>query len=153
MKIGTLCYLQNNNSTLMLYRNKKENDIHKNKWNGLGGKLESGESPEECIVREVNEESGYDINNPTLRGIMTFPKFDMVNDWIVFLYTCSEFSGNIIDSNEGELEWVKDENLLDLNLWEGDKIFMKWINEKPFFSAKFIYKNRKLDDYSVIFYE
>jgi|TARA_B100000315_G_scaffold183625_1_gene172537 8-oxo-dGTP diphosphatase len=153
MKIGTLCYLQNNNSTLMLYRNKKENDIHKNKWNGLGGKLESGESPEECIVREVNEESGYDINNPTLRGIMTFPKFDMVNDWIVFLYTCSEFSGNIIDSNEGELEWIKDENLLDLNLWEGDKIFMKWINEKPFFSAKFIYKNRKLDDYSVIFYE
>ena len=153
MKIGTLCYLQNNNSTLMLYRNKKENDIHENKWNGLGGKLESGESPEECIVREVNEESGYDINNPTLRGIMTFPKFDMVNDWIVFLYTCSEFSGNIIDSNEGELEWIKDENLLDLNLWEGDKIFMKWINEKPFFSAKFIYKNRKLDDYSVIFYE
>ena len=153
MKIGTLCYLQNNNSTLMLYRNKKENDIHKNKWNGLGGKLESGESPEECIIREVKEESGYDINNPTLRGIMTFPKFDMVNDWIVFLYTCSEFSGNIIDSNEGELEWIKDENLLDLNLWEGDKIFMKWINEKPFFSAKFIYKNRKLDDYSVIFYE
>jgi len=153
MKIGTLCYLQNNNSTLMLYRNKKENDIHENKWNGLGGKLESGESPEECIIREVKEESGYDINNPTLRGIMTFPKFDMVNDWIVFLYTCSEFSGNIIDSNEGELEWIKDENLLDLNLWEGDKIFMKWINEKPFFSAKFIYKNRKLDDYSVIFYE
>ena len=137
----------------MLYRNKKENDMHENKWNGLGGKLESGESPEECIVREVNEESGYDINNPVLRGVMTFPKFDMINDWIVFVYTCSDFSGKIIDSNEGELEWIKDENLLDLNLWEGDKIFMKWINEKPFFSAKFIYKNRKLDDYSVIFYE
>ena len=152
MKISTLCYLQKNGSTLMLHRNKKENDMHKNKWNGLGGKLESGESPEDCIIREVKEESGLIIKNPLLKGVITFPNFDLIDDWIVFIFICTEFNGNIIDSNEGTLQWIENEKLEDLNLWEGDKIFLDWINNRPFFSAKFIYENRKFKEYSVKFY-
>tara|TARA_Y100000591_G_C21795645_1_gene679184 strand:- start:479 stop:937 length:459 start_codon:yes stop_codon:yes gene_type:complete len=152
MKLGTLCYLTDGNSTLMLHRVKKKNDIHKNKWNGLGGKLNSGETPEECVVREIKEESGLDIKNPNLKGILTFPKFDNINDWIVFLYTCNEYSGELIDCDEGTLKWIKNSELMKLNLWEGDKIFMKWLDNKPFFSGKFIYKNGILVKHNVVFY-
>ena len=152
MKIATLCYINNGHKTLMLHRVKKKNDIHEGKWNGLGGKLESGESPEECVIREVYEESGLIIKNPTLRGIMTFPKFDDINDWLVFLYTASDFSGNLIESNEGVLKWINNNKILDLNIWEGDKIYLEWLNQDKFFSSKFIYKKRCLKDYSVIFY-
>ena len=136
MKISTLCYIKKNNQTLMLHRIKKKNDIHKNKWNGLGGKLIEGESPEECVKREVLEESGLIIKSPNLHGIITFPKFDE----------------NLIECNEGKLNWVSDDQLLSLNLWEGDKIFIPWLSQEKFFSAKFIYKKKKLADYSVIFY-
>ena len=152
MKIGTLCYIYNDRQTLMLHRIKKENDIHEGKWNGLGGKLESGESPDECVIREVYEESGLTINNPTLRGIMTFPKFDDINDWLVFLYTANDFNGNLIKSNEGVLKWIDNNEILNLNLWEGDKIFLDWLNQDKFFAAKFVYKKKILKDYSVIFY-
>ena len=94
MKISTLCYIKKNNQTLMLHRIKKKNDIHKNKWNGLGGKLIEGESPEECVKREVLEESGLIIESPNLHGIITFPKFDEIDDWIVFVYTAKNFEGN-----------------------------------------------------------
>jgi len=153
MIIATLCYINDGKKTLMLHRIKKANDIHKGKWNGLGGKLEQGESPEECVIREVNEESGLIITNPKLRGIITFPKFDSVNDWLVFIYTVKKFKGNIKESKEGVLNWVKNKNLMDLNLWEGDKIFLKWLNKDKFFSAKFIYENKRLLDYKVVFYE
>ena len=100
----------------MLHRIKKENDIHQDKWNGLGGKLIAGESPEECVKREVLEESGLNIENPKLHGVITFPKFDGIDDWIVFVYTSSDFYGTLIDSNEGYLEWVDNDKLFDLNL-------------------------------------
>jgi 8-oxo-dGTP diphosphatase len=152
MKISTLCYIKQNNQTLMLHRIKKENDIHKNKWNGLGGKLEPGESPEECVKREVFEESGLIIESPNLHGVITFPKFDGIDDWIVFVYTANNFDGNLIECDEGKLDWVSDDQLLNLNLWEGDKIFIPWLTQNKFFSAKFIYEKKKLINYDVIFY-
>ena len=136
----------------MLHRIKKENDIHKNKWNGLGGKLEPGESPEECVKREVFEESGLIIESPNLHGVITFPKFDGIDDWIVFVYTANNFEGNLIECDEGKLDWVSDDQLLNLNLWEGDKIFIPWLTQNKFFSAKFIYEKKKLINYDVIFY-
>ena len=87
MKVSTLCYINNKSKTLMLHRVKKKNDMHKDKWNGLGGKLIDQESPEECVKREVWEESGLTIKNPNLKGVITFPKFDGIDDWLVFVYT------------------------------------------------------------------
>ena len=136
----------------MLHRIKKKNDIHKNKWNGLGGKLERGESPEECVKREVFEESGLIIESPNLHGVITFPKFDGIDDWIVFVYTANNFEGNLIECDEGKLDWVSDDQLFNLNLWEGDKIFIPWLTQDKFFSAKFIYEKKKLINYDVIFY-
>ncbi len=152
MKIGTLCYVKKDGKTLMLHRIKKEDDIHKGKWNGLGGKLENGESPEECVVREVKEESGLGIKNPILKGILTFPAFDGIEDWYVFVFVAVEFEGNLIDSPEGRLEWVDDDKLSELNLWEGDKIFLEWLKKDRCFSGKFIYKEGKLVSYDVYFY-
>ena len=128
MKIGTLCYITNNEETLMLHRIKKENDMHKNKWNGLGGKLIPGETPEECIIREVKEESGLDIKAPLLKGIITFPKFDDIDDWLVFVYTCNKFSGSLIECDEGELQWIPNQKLS--NFIKFRKILVEYI---PFF--------------------
>ena len=154
MKLATLCYVKDkiNDSTLMLHRIKKENDVHEGKWNGLGGKFELEESPEECVIREIKEESGLTITNPKLKGFITFPMFDGKEDWYVFLFVAEKFSGSLIDSNEGRLEWVKNSELLKLNLWDGDKIFIPWLAGEKFFSAKFTYTNKKLVDYTVDFY-
>jgi len=152
MILATLCYIRKDGKTLMLLRNKKENDIHEGKWNGLGGKFEAGESPEDCVIREVKEESGLKIKAPKLHGVISFPKFDGKNDWYTFIYSAKEYEGEIIDSREGELYWIDDDKVLNLNLWEGDKIFLKWIYEDKFFSAKFIYVDGKLQDYVVSFY-
>lgn len=135
----------------MVHRNKKVNDIHEGKWNGLGGKFEAGETPEECVVREVYEESGLSIENPKLCGLLLFPDFKG-NDWYVFVYTANEFRGELIDSPEGRLEWIPDTQLLDLNLWESDHIFMPWIREGKFFSAKFNYDGDTMRDYEVAFH-
>jgi len=138
----------------MLHRVKKENDIHKGKWNGLGGKLDQGETPEECAIREVKEECGLTVRNPQLKGIITFPLFDLQNeDWYVFVFVFDEFEGELIDSVEGTLEWIDDDKLLELNLWEGDYKFLKWIQQNKFFSAKFVYENKKLVDHHVTFHE
>jgi len=154
MKLATLCYVKDlqNNQTLMLYRNKKENDYHKGKWNGLGGKLEPGETPEECAIRELKEESGFTVKNPNLRGLITFPNFDGVDDWYVFIFTITDYTGKLIDSPEGRLEWIPNDKLTSLNLWDGDKIFLEWLNQDKFFSAKFNYENGKFADYVVTFY-
>jgi 8-oxo-dGTP diphosphatase len=151
MILATLCYIKRDGCTLMVYRDKKVNDIHEGKWNGLGGKFEAGETPEECVVREVLEESGLSIQHPKLCGLLMFPKFKG-NDWYVFVFTANEFSGELIDSPEGRLEWIPDEKILDLNLWESDHIFMTWIKEGKFFSAKFEYEGNQMRRYNAVFH-
>ena len=151
MLLATLCYVKHNSQTLMVYRNKKPNDIHRGKWNGLGGKFESGESPEECVTREALEESGLQIHNPKLHGLLMFPNFKG-DDWYVFAFTVCEFNGELIDSPEGKLEWIPDEKLTSLNLWESDQIFFPWLEKNAFFSAKFIYRGDVMQDYEVNFY-
>lgn len=154
MKLATLCYVidKNSNSTLMIHRVKKQNDYHEGKWNGLGGKFELGESPEECAIREIEEESGLKVKSVIMKGFITFPMFDGKEDWYVFLFTANEFSGNLIDSNEGNLAWIKNEKLTELNLWDGDKIFIPWLFQDGFFSAKFKYKDGKYLSHTVSFY-
>ncbi|MCA9497241.1 MAG: 8-oxo-dGTP diphosphatase [Nanoarchaeota archaeon] len=150
MKLATLCYIKKDNKTLMLHRIKKEQDIHEGKWNGLGGKLELGESPHECAIREIKEECGLDVINLNLKGILTFPNFTKNDDWYVYVYTINEFTGELIKNcNEGNLEWVEDEKLLDLNLWEGDKIFLPLMEKSSFFVGKLIYENKKLISWKI----
>ena len=152
MKLATLCYVRSAGKTLMLLRNKKENDIHTGKWNGLGGKLNPAESPEECVIREVYEESGLKIIDPDLRGVLTFPEFSNGEDWYVFVYTADRFKGSLIESNEGQLEWIDDKTLLSLNLWEGDIHFLRALKAGVFFSGKFSYKNKVLEQYQMVMY-
>ena len=152
MKLATLCYIQKDGKTLMLYRNKKENDYHEGKWNGLGGKFEPGESPEDCAIREIKEEAGLIVKSLKLKGFITFPMFDGKDDWYVFIFVIDKFEGSLIDSPEGKLEWIPDNELEKLNLWEGDQIFIPWLFQEKFFSAKFNYENGKFIDYQVEFY-
>jgi len=152
MKITTLCYIKRSGKTLMLHRVRKPNDIHEGKWNGLGGHIESGETPEECVVREVYEESGLTLRTPRLRGILTFPLFDGIEDEYTFLYTANEFEGELIESPEGILEWIDDSKVLDLNLWEGDELFLKWLEDGRLFSGKLTYKDGSLVSHNVVFY-
>lgn len=151
MILATLCYIKRHGHTLMVHRNKKPNDMHEGKWNGLGGKFEPGESPEECVVREVREESGLEIRNPRLHGLLMFPDFKG-DDWYVFVFTANEFNGELIDSPEGRLEWIPDEELTSLNLWESDQIFFPWLEREEFFSAKFIYQGDDMQSYEVSFH-
>ena len=150
--VATLCYVKFNGKTLMMHRNKKQGDVHKGKWNGLGGKLEPGESPDECVVREIREESGLSIRDPRLRGVLTFPEFKPGEDWLVFIYTASRFDGDLGSCAEGELEWVEDAKLMKLPLWEGDHIFLPWLDRDRFFSGKFTYLDGRLARHEVSFY-
>ena len=154
MKLATLCYVQDKktNSTLMIHRVKKENDYHHGKWNGLGGKFEFGESTEECALREVKEESGLNAKSITMKGFITFPIFDGIEDWHVFLFVINDYDGELIDSNEGNLEWIPNEKLTEINLWDGDKIFIPWLFEDKFFSAKFVYIDGRYISHTVHFY-
>ena len=154
LKLATLCYIKKDGKTLMLHRTKKENDMHEGKWVGVGGKIEKGESPEECAVREVFEETGLKAEELKLRGLLTFPDFNSSEDWYGYLYVVEKFSGELIESPEGDLKWVEDSKLFDLDMWEGDELFMRWMLEDRMFSAKFIYdENERMKDYSVTFYE
>lgn len=152
MKLATLCYLRRGGKTLMLHRIKKSGDIHAGKWNGLGGKIESGETPEECVIREVREESGLTIVSPRLHGFLTFPSFAQEEDWYAFVFTARHFSGTLVDSTEGDLRWVDDQELFSLNLWEGDLIFLPWLEGDRFFSGKFVYWEGKLISHDVVFH-
>lgn len=154
MKLATLCYVMDkkNNKTLMIHRTKKKNDYHAGKWNGLGGKFNPGESPEDCVIREVKEESGLILKSPKMHGFITFPNFDGEHDWYVFIFTADLFDGKIIESNEGHLVWIPNEELTSLNLWDGDKIFLEWLFQDKFFSAKFKYEGKKFKNHTVFFY-
>jgi len=149
---AVLCYIRKKGKTLMLFRNKKENDIHQGKYNGLGGKFEAGESPQDCVRREVFEESGLRIFKPQMKGVLSFPSFDGENDWLVFVFTADKFKGKQKKCDEGELVWVKNEDLLSLNLWEGDYIFLKYLDFSGFFSGYFKYKNKKLVSWKIDLY-
>ena len=151
-KLATLCYIREGEKTLMLHRNKKADDMHEGKWNGLGGKVEGGESPEACAIREVMEESGLLVSKPQLKGFITFPNFDGQNDWYVHVYCFDEFSGELIDSPEGHLQWIDNADLKDIPLWDGDRIFMDWLDQPGIFSAVFIYESGKLLNWNVTWY-
>ena len=121
MKFSTLWYVKKDGKTLMMHRVKKEQDMHEWKWNWLWWKIEEGESPEECMIREIKEESWLDVKNPKLRSVMTFPNFAKNETWHVFLYVIDEVEWELIESNEGNLEWIDDDKVLDLNLWKAIK--------------------------------
>lgn len=148
--LTTLCYIEKDDCYLMLHRIKKQNDINKDKWIGVGGHFEDFESPEECLLREVKEETGLTLNSYQFRGIVTFvSKEDRKNDIFEYmcLYTSNDFSGDLIDCDEGQLEWVKKSELKNLNFWEGDYVFLDLIEKKtPFFSLKLVYNNGKLTE-------
>lgn len=152
MILATLCYVKRDGHTLMIHRNKRPNDIHEGKWNGLGGKFEAGESPEDCVIREVGEESGLTIRAPHLHGILTFTNFKG-NDWYVFVYTAEDFTGELLDDvPEGSLEWIRDDEILRLPLWDSDQVFLPWVAQGQFFSGKFNYDGEKFVDHEVAFY-
>lgn len=142
--LTTLCYIEKNNKYLMIYRNKKKNDINKGKWIGVGGHFEAGESPEECLLREVKEETGLTLTDYNLRGIITFVFNDSEIEYM-FLYTATGFTGELIECNEGELKWINKSDINSLSLWEGDKIFLDLISrDTPMFSLKLKYNNDSL---------
>ncbi len=152
MQLATIVYVRRDGRTLMIHRVKKANDMHAGKWNGLGGKLEPGETPEECAIREVREESGLEIMRPRFRGTIVFPQFSQGVDWFTFVFVADQFGGDLIDSREGVLAWIDDDRLLDLNLWPGDRIFLRWLDRAGTFSAKFVYAAGELANYQVVFY-
>jgi 8-oxo-dGTP diphosphatase len=154
MKLAVLCYIRNNGRTLMMHRNSRSEDMHFGKWNAPGGKIEAGETPEECAAREVLEETGLTVNNLQMKGVLTFPAFDVQEDWYVFVFTACEFTGKLNEScPEGDLCWISDQDIMKLPLWDGDRVFMKWLNCGKFFSAKFIYNTSGFESHSVVFYE
>lgn len=147
-EVTTLCYLEKNEKYLMMHRTKKEHDINKDKYIGLGGHLEHGESPEECVRREILEESGLTAGKLKLRGIVTFVIDDA--DEYTFLYTGDDFSGELKECDEGDLVWIDKEELEKLPIWEGDKIFFRLLKEEhPFFSLKLTYVKDVLTDVSL----
>ena len=141
---STLCYIEKDGAYLMLHRVKKQNDINKDKWLGIGGKMEDGESPYDCILREVFEETSLKIICPKYRGLVTFVTEDGYTEHM-HLFTCDKFAGEVGECSEGELEWVDIDKINSLPIWEGDKIFFELLKEnRPFFSLKLYYCGDRL---------
>ncbi len=139
VRLSTLCYIQRGNQYLMLHRTVKKNDINKDKWIGVGGHFEEDESPEECLLREVKEETGYTLTSYRYRGIVTFVSGDGVTDYMS-LFTADGFCGQESACDEGELVWVDKEDVYKLNIWEGDRIFFRLLEKTDrFFSLKLVY--------------
>lgn len=140
----TLCYLERDGQYLMLHRIKKEGDVNRDKWIGVGGKFEDKESPEDCALREVLEETGLRMTSFAYRGIVTFVSDRWPTEYM-HLFLCRAFEGTLKSCDEGELEWISKERLLSLNLWEGDKIFLRLLDSDcPFFSLKLEYRGDTL---------
>lgn len=146
--LTTLCYIEKDESYLMLHRVKMQNDINKDKWIGVGGHFEPAESPDECLLREVKEETGLVLNSYRFRGIVTFVSREKGKEEVfeyMCLYTSNDFSGELIECDEGQLEWVKKSELKNLNFWEGDYVFLDLIERNiPFFSLKLVYNDGSL---------
>lgn len=142
--LTTLCYIERDDSYLLLHRTKKENDINKDKWIGVGGHFEQDETPEECLLREVKEETGLTLNAWKLRGIITFMSNEFHTEYM-FLYTADSFSGDISECDEGVLEWIDKSQVYNLPVWAGDKIFFKLLETTTeFFSLKLRYEGEQL---------
>lgn len=149
MILSTVCYIEKEGKYLMLHRTKKKNDINEGKWLGIGGKFAAEESPEDCIIREAKEETGLALNSVKLRGILTFINTICETEYI-YVFTSNDFTGNLIECNEGELKWVDKNKVTSLNLWEGDKIFVEKIKEEsPFFTIKYVYDGDTLLHYDL----
>lgn len=144
MRNTTLCYLEKDGCYLMLHRVKKKNDINHDKWIGIGGGIEEGETPLDCIIREVREETGYELRSPEYRGILYFYP-DTGEDEVIHLFTSKDFSGNQIVCDEGDLVWVKKEEIRDLTIWEGDKLFLDLLDKSTsVFSLSLFYVGDRL---------
>ena len=146
MKMTTLCYLERGDEYLMLHRTKKVNDENHDKWIGVGGKFEAGESPEDCMRREIFEETGLTVTDYRYRGIVTFVS-DIYETEYMHLFTVTDWTGEARECDEGELAWIKKQKLFDLTLWQGDRIFLRLLQEDaPFFSLKLTYKGDELQE-------
>ena len=144
MRNTTLCYIQSGGNYLLLHRTKKKNDQSHDKWLGIGGKFEDKESPEDCILREVLEETGLTLTSYQYRGIVTFVS-DVWETEFMHLFTADAFTGTIRDCDEGELEWISKDRYLSLPMWEGDKIFLRLLQtDCPIFSLKLVYQGESL---------
>jgi 8-oxo-dGTP diphosphatase len=144
MKMTTLCYLERGDEYLMLHRIKKKNDENHDKWIGVGGKFEAGESPEDCMRREIFEETGLTVSDYRYRGIVTFVS-DIYETEYMHLFTVTDWTGEARECDEGELAWIKKQKLFDLTLWQGDRIFLQLLQEDaPFFSLKLTYQGDEL---------
>lgn len=152
MKNTTLCYIENEDSYLMLHRVKKENDLNHDKWIGVGGKFEQDETPEECLLRETLEETGLTLTEYKLRAVITF----LSNEWeteYMYLFTATGYTGEMIECNEGNLEWVKKSEIRNLPMWEGDFLFFDLLDQTDrFFTMKVKYEGDKLVDSSYTIY-
>ena len=147
-KLTTLCYIEKDEKYLMLHRVLKKNDINKDKWIGVGGHFEKGESPEDCLLREVKEETGLTLTSYQFRGIITFtfssPGKETDTEYMC-LYTANGYEGELISCSEGNLEWVNKKDVFSFLFWEGDKIFFRLLKEgRPFFSLKLVYQDDEL---------
>ena len=143
---STLCYLENpQGEYLMLHRIKKKNDLNHDKWVGVGGKFEDGESPEECVVRETREETGLTLTDYQYRGLVTFVSDQWETEYM-HVFTATGWTGSQIECNEGVLEWIHKDQLMTLPLWAGDKLFLDLIHDPhtPFFSMKLRYEGERL---------
>ena len=149
-KLSTLCYIEKDGQYLMLHRTVKKNDVNKDKWIGVAGHFEQGESPEECLLREVKEETGYTLTSWKYRGLVTFVYGEDIVEYMS-LYTADGFEGEPIECDEGQLEWVDKSKISQLELWEGDKIFFRLLDEgREFFSLKLVYNTSDVLEYAAL---
>ena len=141
----TLCYVTRGDQVLMLHRVKKEKDLNKDKWIGIGGKFEGDETPDECLLREAKEETGLTLTSWRCRGVVTFLTTDAWEGEYMYLFTADGFEGDLKVCDEGDLQWVSRDFLRSLPKWEGDQIFLDLLwRDAPFFLLKLCYDGDKL---------